>query len=117
VQDQLRAWHVKFRPIRPRSPHLNGKVERAQRTTLEEFWSTVDLAVDDLQERLDEWQHFYNWQRPHGALGGRSPIDRVCELLPKTPLSEAVWEAYDPANEPIRTQDHRWDATATRMQR
>jgi transposase InsO family protein len=73
---------VKFRPIRPRSPHLSGKVERAQRTTLEEFWSTVDLAVGDLQDRLDEWQHFYNWQRPHSALGGRTPIDRVCELLP-----------------------------------
>ncbi len=117
VQDQLHAWHVKFRPIRPRSTHLNGKVERAQRTTLEEFWSTVDLAIDDLQDRLDEWQHFSNWQRPHGALGGRSPIDGVGELLPQTPLTEAVWDAYDPAREPIRTQDRRWDATAARMQR
>lgn len=117
MQDQLRAWRVKFRPIRPRSPHLNGEVERARRTTLEEFWPTVDHAIDDLQDRLDEWHHFDDWQRPHGALGGRSPIDRICESLPQIPPSEAVWDAYDPAREPIHTQDHRWDPTAARMQR
>ena len=32
VQDRLRSWSIKFRPIRPRPPHLNGKVERVQRT-------------------------------------------------------------------------------------
>lgn len=117
VQDQLREWRVKFRPVRPRSPHPNGKVERAQRTTLEAFWSTIDLAARDLHEQLDEWQHFYDWQRPHSALGGRTPIDRLCELLPNTPLGETVWNAYDPAREPIRTQDHRWDTTVARMQR
>ena len=44
VQDQLRDWRIKFRPTRPRSPHLNGKVERVQRTALEEFWSSADLG-------------------------------------------------------------------------
>jgi transposase InsO family protein len=117
VQDQLRDWHIKFRPIRPRSPHLNGKVERAQRTALEEFWPTMDLADTALSDQLDEWQTFYNWQRPHGALGGRTPIDRVCELIAKIPPSEDVWDAYDPAKERIRTQDYRWDVTFARMQR
>ncbi len=42
VQDQLRERRIKFRPNRPRAPHLNGKVERVQRTALEEFWPTVD---------------------------------------------------------------------------
>ncbi len=59
VQDQLRDWHIKFRPIRPRSPHLNGKVERAQRTALEEFWPSVDLKDASLPDQLDEWQTFY----------------------------------------------------------
>lgn len=31
---RLRSWSIKFRPIRPRSPHLNGKVERVKRTAL-----------------------------------------------------------------------------------
>lgn len=117
VQEQLQAWRIKFRPIRPRSPHLNGKVERAQRTALEEFWATADLDAADLGGQLAEWQTFYNWQRPHSALGGKTPIDRVCELLPKTPLTEQVWNAYDPRREPIRTQDYRWDTTLARMQR
>lgn len=42
---QLKLWEygIKFRPIKPRSPHLNGKVERSQRTDWEEFYSIVDL--------------------------------------------------------------------------
>ncbi len=31
------AWGIKCRPIKPGSPHLNGKVERSQKTDLEEF--------------------------------------------------------------------------------
>jgi hypothetical protein len=109
VQEQLRAWRIKFRPIRPRSPHLNGKVERAQRTALENFWAWADLKDPSLADQLADWQTFFNWQRPHSALGGRAPIDRVCELLPRTPLTEQVWDAYDPSHEPIRTQEHHWD--------
>lgn len=117
VQEQLQAWRIKFRPIRPRSPHLNGKVERAQRTALEEFWPGVDLKGSTVADQLAEWQTFYNWQRPHSALGGKTPIDRVCELRPKIPLSGQVWDAYDPTKETIRTQDYRWDTTFARLQR
>jgi transposase InsO family protein len=31
VQKRLMELHIKFRPTKPRSPHLNGKVERTQR--------------------------------------------------------------------------------------
>lgn len=37
LQDSLQSWSIKFRPIRPRSPHLIGKVDRVQKTALEEF--------------------------------------------------------------------------------
>lgn len=43
------SWGIKFRPIKPRSPHLNGKVERTQRADLEEFWPTVDPKSPDIQ--------------------------------------------------------------------
>jgi transposase InsO family protein len=49
-QDRLRESGVKFRPIKPRSRHLNGKVERSQRTDLEEFYAGVDLGSADLQQ-------------------------------------------------------------------
>ncbi len=41
----LRAFCVKFRPNRPRSPHLNGKAERPQQTDEMEFRLTADLVA------------------------------------------------------------------------
>ena len=102
-------WAIKFRPIKPRSPHLNGKGKRSQKTDLQEFWSTVALKAVDLQQQLDEWRHFYNWHRPHTALNGRSPIDRVCDLLSKTPLPEDVYAAFEPTKERIRDQNYVMD--------
>ena len=37
-QEKLMEYAIKFRPVRPASPHLNGKVERSQRTDLDEFY-------------------------------------------------------------------------------
>jgi transposase InsO family protein len=73
VQRRLMAGAIKFRPIPPRSPHLNGKVERAQRTVLEEFWATVDAQAPDIGDQLALWVHHYNWDRPHEALGRPVP--------------------------------------------
>lgn len=56
VQQKLMELGIKFRPTKPRSPHLNGKVERRQRTELEEFYSQVDLKGVGLAEQLQEWQ-------------------------------------------------------------
>lgn len=101
VQDRLRSWSIKFRPIRPRSPHLNGKVERVQRTALEEFWPTADLVDPELDQRLAEWQHFYNWERPHDGLGGAAPIDRLCASIHDAPTGAEIAAAYDTEREII----------------
>jgi transposase InsO family protein len=106
VQRRLMVEAIKFRPIRPRSPHLNGKVERAQRTALEEFWATVDARAPDVGDQLAVWGHHYNWDRPHEALGGLCPIDRVCERLGKTPLRSDVDAAYDTARERIQVREY-----------
>jgi transposase InsO family protein len=105
-QRRLMELCIKFRPIKPRSPHLNGKVERSQRTDLDEFYGSVDLKDPALEERLQAWQHHYNWERPHGSLHGKTPMDRLCELLDQTPLSEDVAAAYDLAKERIQEQNY-----------
>ena len=115
VQDRLRRWSIKFRPIRPRSPHLNGKVERVQRTALEEFWPTVDLDDPALETKLAEWQHFYNWERPHDSLGGGVPIDRLCDRIHQAPLGEEIAEAYDLGRELILPRD-RWSTPPRRSE-
>ncbi len=94
VQDRLRDWRIKFRPIRPRSPHLS-KVERVQKTALEEFWPTVPLDAPDIEDRLAEWRRFYNWRRPHDSLNGPTPIDRACDRIHDAPLGEDIARDYD----------------------
>jgi transposase InsO family protein len=117
VQDDLRRQQIKFRPNRPRAPHLNGKVERVQRTALEEFWPTVDPEGPELAAQLEQGRSFYNHHRPHSALGGSTPAERITELAPKIPTREAVQAAYDPSREPIRSQNtrYRWLPTNARV--
>jgi transposase InsO family protein len=64
------TYSVKFRPVKPGSPYLNGKVERSQKTDLDEFYATVNLKSSDKEDELQEWQHYYNWHRPQGSLNG-----------------------------------------------
>ena len=117
VQEAMMEWRIKFRPIRPRSPQLNGKVERSQKTDLEEFYATVDLTRNDLSALLDEWQHYYNWQRPHGALKGKTPMDRYLELAEQTPLAEDVLALYDPIKEDYRDPHYAFDERARKLKR
>jgi transposase InsO family protein len=59
----------------PRSPKLNGCVERAQRTHREEFYQVVELpdGIGELRQKLRAWETIYNTRRPHQALGYQTP--------------------------------------------
>jgi transposase InsO family protein len=60
----------------PRSPKLNGYVERAHRTHTEEFYEVTESSFDipELREELLEWEQVYNTVRPHQALGYITPL-------------------------------------------
>ena len=67
----------------PRSPKLNGHVERAHRTHTEEFYEVTDTSfeLNELNQALIEWEMVYNSIRPHQALGYLTPrqfLDRHC---------------------------------------
>jgi putative transposase len=66
----------------PRSPKLNGHVERANRTHRQEFWELYDGALElpPLQAALREWEETYNHVRPHQALGYRTPAEHLAAL-------------------------------------
>jgi transposase InsO family protein len=80
-------WHlagldIRHVYIRPRTPHLNGKVERSHRVDDQEFYQLLDKngVADDIHlfnEKLREWEDYYNYHRPHGALGGQTPYERL----------------------------------------
>jgi len=59
----------------PRSPKLNGCVERAQRTHKEEFYQLVELpdTIGELRQKLRAWETVYNTTRPHQALNYQTP--------------------------------------------
>ena len=48
VQKRLMEYGIKFRPIRPGAPHLNGRVERSQKTGKIEFYAMQDLDDPEL---------------------------------------------------------------------
>jgi transposase InsO family protein len=63
--------------IRPRRPQTNGKVERFNRTLLEEFaYAQTFTSSKHRRRRLDPWLHAYNHHRAHTAIG-TVPADRV----------------------------------------
>lgn len=76
VQHRLMDLKIKSRPPSPRSPHLNGKVERTQRTDLKKFYDLVDLKAPDLFEQLQQWQNYYNRLRKHGLIN-QTPTGQV----------------------------------------
>jgi transposase InsO family protein len=51
----------------PRSPKLNGAVERAPRTHREKFYQVTgcSLKMAALNRELREWEKTYNTVRPH----------------------------------------------------
>ena len=80
-------WHVedqgmKHVYIKPRSPQLNGKVERSHRTDQEEFYQLLTYTDDvDLNRKLEAWEQFYNFDRSHGAFAGKTPYEVLRSLL------------------------------------
>lgn len=72
----------------PRSPKLNGNVERAQRTHTEEFWDCYDgdLALSAARPALREWECLYNTFRPHQALAWLTPLEYISKHHPELGL-------------------------------
>ena len=92
-------WHVEALDIRhvyirPRTPHLNGKVERSHRVDDQEFYQLLDQGgiTDNIHlfnEKLREWEDYYNYHRPHGALGGQTPYERLVAKTRAEPLPKS----------------------------
>jgi transposase InsO family protein len=75
---ELGAHHHR---LPPRRPQWNGKVERFNRTLVEE-WAYVRVYRSETARTtaLDRWLHTYNHHRTHTSLGGQPPISRVNNL-------------------------------------
>ena len=80
------TWHlsdlsISHRHIPPGCPEVNGKVERSHKTDAQEFYQgRLFHNKRDLARKLKRWETEYNEQRPHLALEGKTPAERVREL-------------------------------------
>lgn len=109
-QEELMVHFIKFRPIKPKSPHLNGKVERSQKTDRAEFYNHLKLKDKTLQIKplLADWEHFYNHKRPHASLNGKTPYERFLELENQIPIQPEVTGKYWEKIEIIRPRNYHY---------
>ncbi len=109
-QEELMIHFIKFRPIKPRSPHLNGKVERSQLTDKAEFYSTIPRKerTVELTDKLLEWQNFYNHKRPHASLNGKTPHEKLLSVEHLVPIQPDVTSKYWEKEEEIHSRSSIW---------
>ncbi len=87
-ETMLRIFDVKHSYTRPYRPQTNGKIER--------FWKILNnecilcqrstLTVDELTAELNGYMYRYNYQRRHGALNYKTPLEKlkkIADSLPK----------------------------------
>lgn len=69
----------------PRSPKLNGCVERSNRTHTEEFYEVNDFSFDIkvLNQELLAWENTYNTVRPNQAIGYLTPLEYITQWKQK----------------------------------
>lgn len=73
----LDSFNVKHRRTGVCKPNTNGKVERFNRTLQDEFIRVVHMEdYEDAKNKLDEYIRYYNNDRPHQGIKGKTPAER-----------------------------------------
>jgi len=75
-EEECQRRKIRLFVLPPKSPKLNGCVERAHRTHTEEFYEVYEVSwnVTELNPELQKWENTYNCIRPHQALGYKTPL-------------------------------------------
>ncbi len=75
-EEECRNRGITLFVLPPRSPKLNGGVERANRTHTEEFYEVTDSTYElvDLRPKLLQWENICNTYRPNQALKYLTPL-------------------------------------------
>jgi transposase InsO family protein len=66
----------------PYTPRTNGKAERFIQSSLREWaYARPFRSSDERSHAAAEWTNAYNLIRPHSAIGGIAPFQRLNNLL------------------------------------
>lgn len=78
---------------RIRHPQTQGKEESFNRSMTKELLKTARIAdLADAQRQFNTYRAFYNYERPHHALGLDTPAQRYTPSVRPYPESISVWE-------------------------
>lgn len=80
ISHELKKWaydnNILLTYIQPGKPTQNSLIERFNGTCRRELLNAnLFYSLDHARELASEWMHEYNYQRPHSALGDRTPIE------------------------------------------
>jgi len=91
-EEAVESAGIRLFELPPRSPKLNGHVERANRTYREEFYDCTNApaTVAGLGKALLRFEALYNITRPHQSLGYLSPAQFLATSYPHLALKEAL---------------------------
>lgn len=90
------TWHINdlgiiHKRTNPGCPEENGKVERSHRTDQEEFYNNHQFKDEtELIEKVAEWEKEYNYDRPHMALKGLTPGEKLHKILTTNKRGKSV---------------------------
>jgi transposase InsO family protein len=86
---QLGLWllWIRHQRIQPGCPWQNGRVERFIGTVKQELRQEVLTSHKDLEDKLARIREWYNHERPHDHLQGRTPAEVWAANLP--PIGQA----------------------------
>ena len=80
-----RMHKIAFQYIQPGKPTQNAYIERFNRTYREQVLDAYIFEnINQVREITQAWIHDYNYQRPHEALGGKTPMMLKYGKLPNT---------------------------------
>jgi transposase InsO family protein len=91
----LESLDISARLYPTQDTSLKRQVERSHRVDEQEFYQLLDKdgIADDIHlfnDKLREWEDYYNYHRPHGALDRQTPYERLlagktsATVLPKS---------------------------------
>ena len=79
----LDAWGFIHALIPRGKPWRNGIVERVHRTDNENLFHAIRFSSsEERRYQLWLWERHYNFNRPHQSLGGKTPVEKFCEMFP-----------------------------------
>ena len=78
----LAAAGVRHLRTRPYTPRTNGKAERFLQTSIREWaYARPYPSSEARKQAIGPWTDAYNLNRPHSAIGGKTPFQKLTNLL------------------------------------